>query len=102
MSDAAEAAKKARMSAYQRWEMASFDPVPVDRSAADQAALEKHLRRVRDEAHAQGLASGHVGPVTTRVMRKAWKKAAATRGRKPRGWHRWPMPSRPRCKPPTP
>ena len=69
MSDAAEAAKKAhaddaakkaRMSAYQRWEMASFDPVPVDRSAADQAALEKHLRRVRDEAHAQGLASGHV------------------------------------------
>ncbi|MDB5831638.1 MAG: flagellar assembly protein FliH, partial [Caballeronia sp.] len=52
MSDAAEAAKKAhaddaakkaRMSAYQRWEMASFDPVPVDRSAADQAALEKHL-----------------------------------------------------------
>jgi flagellar assembly protein FliH len=60
MSDAAEAARKARMSAYQRWEMASFDPVPVDRSAADQAALEKHLRRVRDEAHAQGLASGHV------------------------------------------
>src|SRR5260370_1415079 len=60
MSDDAEAAKKARMSAYQRWEMASFDPVPVDRSAADQAALEKHLRRVRDEAHAQGLASGHV------------------------------------------
>src|SRR5258708_37271896 len=60
MSDAAEAAKKARMSAYQRWEMASFDPVPTDRTAADQAALEKHLRRVRDEAHAQGLASGHV------------------------------------------
>jgi len=57
---AADAAKKARMSAYQRWEMASFDPVPVDRGAADQAALEKHLRRVRDEAHAQGLASGHV------------------------------------------
>jgi flagellar assembly protein FliH len=69
MSDTAEAAKKAhaaeaekkgRMSAYQRWEMASFDPVPVDRSAADHAALEKHLRRVRDEAHAQGLATGHV------------------------------------------
>jgi len=57
---AADAAKKARMSAYQRWEMASFDPVPIDRSGADQAALEKHLRRVRDEAHAQGLASGHV------------------------------------------
>ncbi|WP_438394793.1 flagellar assembly protein FliH [Caballeronia sp. DA-9] len=60
MSDAAETEKKARMSAYQRWEMASFDPVPVDRTAADQAALEKHLRRVRDEAHAQGLAQGHV------------------------------------------
>src|SRR5258708_27283484 len=65
MSDAAEAAKKARMSAYQRWEMASFDPVPVDRTAADQAALEKHLRRVRDEAHAQGLASGHVAGQAT-------------------------------------
>jgi flagellar assembly protein FliH len=60
MSDAAEAARKARMSAYQRWEMASFDPVPIDNTAADQAALEKHLRHVRDEAHAQGLASGHV------------------------------------------
>lgn len=58
MSD--PAADKARMSAYQRWEMASFDPVQTDRTAADQAALEKHLRRVRDEAHAQGLASGHV------------------------------------------
>lgn len=58
MSDART--QKAPLSAYQRWEMASFDPVPADRSAADQAALEKHLRRVRDEAHAQGLASGHV------------------------------------------
>jgi flagellar assembly protein FliH len=59
MSDAASA-DKARMSAYQRWEMASFDPVKTDHSVADQAALEKHLRRVRDDAHAQGLASGHV------------------------------------------
>ena len=59
MSDAAST-DKARMTAYQRWEMASFDPVPTDRTAADQAAREKHLRRVRDEAHAQGLASGHV------------------------------------------
>src|SRR5471032_1287205 len=50
---AADAAKKARMSAYQRWEMASFDPVPIDRSGADQAALEKHLRRVRDDAQAE-------------------------------------------------
>jgi flagellar assembly protein FliH len=59
MSDATRA-DKAKLSAYQRWEMASFDPVQTDHAAADQAALEQHLRRVRDEAHAQGLASGHV------------------------------------------
>lgn len=59
MSDAARA-HKPQLSAYQRWEMASFDPVTVDTRAADQAALEAHLRRVKDEAHAQGLASGHV------------------------------------------
>ncbi|KIG11497.1 flagellar assembly protein FliH [Caballeronia concitans] len=58
MSNAAAA--KANMSAYQRWEMASFDPVTVDNSAADQAALEAHLRRVEEDAHAQGLAKGHV------------------------------------------
>ncbi|WP_244826536.1 flagellar assembly protein FliH [Caballeronia sp. TF1N1] len=51
---------KAPLSAYQRWEMASFDPVTVDHSAADQAALEAHLRRVEEDAHAQGLATGHV------------------------------------------
>jgi flagellar assembly protein FliH len=61
MSDSTAADKdKAKLTAYQRWEMASFDPVQTDRTAADQAALEKHLRRVRDEAHAQGLAQGHV------------------------------------------
>ncbi|KMY85950.1 Flagellar assembly protein FliH [Candidatus Paraburkholderia calva] len=49
-----------KVSAYQRWEMASFDPVTVDQSAADQAALEAHLRHVEEEAHAQGLAKGHV------------------------------------------
>jgi flagellar assembly protein FliH len=49
-----------KVSAYQRWEMASFDPVTVDQSAADQAALEAHLRRVEEDAHAQGLAKGHV------------------------------------------
>ncbi|SAL58871.1 flagellar assembly protein H [Caballeronia terrestris] len=59
MSDTARA-QKPTLSAYQRWEMASFDPVTIDHSAADQAALEKHLRRVKDEAHAQGLAQGHV------------------------------------------
>ena len=58
MSNAAAA--KANVSAYQRWEMASFDPVTVDNSAADQAALEAHLRRVEEDAHAQGLAKGHV------------------------------------------
>jgi flagellar assembly protein FliH len=49
-----------KVSAYQRWEMASFDPVTVDQSAADQVALEAHLRRVEEDAHAQGLAKGHV------------------------------------------
>ncbi|MDR5733133.1 flagellar assembly protein FliH [Caballeronia sp. LZ025] len=58
MSNAAAA--KTNVSAYQRWEMASFDPVTVDNSAADQAALEAHLRRVEEDAHAQGLAKGHV------------------------------------------
>ncbi len=58
MSDAH--AQKQKVSAYQRWEMASFDPVTVDHSAADQAALEAHLRRVEEDAHAQGLAKGHV------------------------------------------
>jgi flagellar assembly protein FliH len=57
MSNARTAPKQ---SAYQRWEMASFDPVTVDHSAADQAALEAHLRRVEEDAHAQGLAKGHV------------------------------------------
>jgi flagellar assembly protein FliH len=57
MSNAAAAQK---VSAYQRWEMASFDPVTVDDSAADQAALEAHLRRVEEDAHAKGHALGHV------------------------------------------
>jgi flagellar assembly protein FliH len=59
MSDAARA-QKPQLSAYQRWEMASFDPVTVDNSAAEQAAFEAHLRRVHEDAHAEGLASGHV------------------------------------------
>ncbi|WP_321798747.1 flagellar assembly protein FliH [Caballeronia sp. J97] len=55
-------ARKDPVSAYQRWEMASFDPVEikVDNSAAEQAALEAHLRRVEDDAYQQGLAKGHV------------------------------------------
>ncbi|SAL82476.1 flagellar assembly protein H [Caballeronia arvi] len=63
MSDArAHKAQAAPLSAYQRWEMASFDPVEVkaDDGAAEQAALEAHLRRVEEDAYQQGLAKGHV------------------------------------------
>ncbi|WP_175938529.1 MULTISPECIES: flagellar assembly protein FliH [unclassified Caballeronia] len=62
MSDAAtqNRGEKAPVSAYQRWEMASFDPVTVDNSAAEQAALEAHLRRIEEDAHAHGVAKGHV------------------------------------------
>jgi flagellar assembly protein FliH len=53
---------KASLSAYQRWEMASFDPVPPapPNSEADEAAFEAELERLREAAHAQGIASGHV------------------------------------------
>src|SRR5258708_14394199 len=50
--------RKATLSAYQRWEMASFDrqpPPPVDNGE-----FEAELERLRDAAHAQGVASGHV------------------------------------------
>jgi flagellar assembly protein FliH len=55
-------AAKASLSAYQRWEMASFDPVPPapPNSEADEAAFEAELERLREAAHAQGIASGHV------------------------------------------
>jgi len=55
-------AAKATLSAYQRWEMASFDPVPPapPNSEADEAAFEAELERLREAAHAQGIASGHV------------------------------------------
>ncbi|WP_179402910.1 flagellar assembly protein FliH [Burkholderia guangdongensis] len=49
------------LSAYQRWEMTSFDPAPpVDDEAAAAAALAAELQRVRDAAHAEGMAAGHV------------------------------------------
>ncbi|MGU7783416.1 flagellar assembly protein FliH [Burkholderia sp. PU8-34] len=52
------------MTAYQRWEMASFDPPPPppppDDAAAAAAALAAELQRVRDAAHAEGLSAGHV------------------------------------------
>lgn len=50
---------KGQISAYQRWEMASFDPPPPPDPVAERAH-ELELQRLRDEAHAQGLASGHV------------------------------------------
>ncbi|WP_027802000.1 flagellar assembly protein FliH [Paraburkholderia dilworthii] len=53
---------KESLSAYQRWEMASFDPVPPapPTSEIDEGALEAELERLREAAHAQGIASGHV------------------------------------------
>src|SRR6201996_5967731 len=62
MSDQ-DPARKGSLSAYQRWEMASFDPVPPappEEPADDSGAFEAELQRLRDAAHAQGLASGHV------------------------------------------
>ncbi|MFL9869681.1 flagellar assembly protein FliH [Paraburkholderia fungorum] len=61
MSDQNSAAKES-LSAYQRWEMASFDPVPPPppEPEVDDGAFEAELERVRDAAHAQGIATGHV------------------------------------------
>ncbi|AOK60441.1 flagellar assembly protein FliH [Burkholderia ubonensis] len=63
MSDPASD-RAANLTAYQRWEMASFDPPPPppppDTAAAAAAALAEELQRVRDAAHAEGLSSGHV------------------------------------------
>ncbi|MFM0034091.1 flagellar assembly protein FliH [Paraburkholderia strydomiana] len=62
MSDQSSSAKES-LSAYQRWEMASFDPVPApppEPEVDDGAAFEAELERLRDAAHAQGIASGHV------------------------------------------
>jgi flagellar assembly protein FliH len=56
MSDQNSSAKES-LSAYQRWEMASFDPVQPE---VDDGAFEAELERVRDAAHAQGIATGHV------------------------------------------
>jgi flagellar assembly protein FliH len=59
MSDAARS--KASLTAYQRWEMASFDPAPPEpEEPVDEHAFEAELQRLRDAAHAQGHASGHV------------------------------------------
>lgn len=63
MSERARAGA-ATLTAYQRWEMASFDPKPPpppveDNGEAAAAALALELQRVRDAAHAEGMASGH-------------------------------------------
>src|SRR5271156_2093518 len=61
MSDQ-DPARKGSLSAYQRWEMASFDPVPPapPQEVVDDGAFEAELERLRDAAHAQGVATGHV------------------------------------------
>jgi flagellar assembly protein FliH len=48
--------------AYPRWKMASFDPTPPPPPADPdaEAAFAAELQRLRDAAHAEGLASGHV------------------------------------------
>jgi flagellar assembly protein FliH len=52
------------VSAYQRWELASFDPPPPapvhapDYAAAAAAELAAELQRVRDAAQAEGFAAG--------------------------------------------
>ncbi|WP_026230035.1 flagellar assembly protein FliH [Trinickia symbiotica] len=58
MSDS-RGSDKGQLSAYQRWEMASFDPPPLPDPAAE-SALEAELQRLREAAHEQGFASGHV------------------------------------------
>ncbi|RKP44376.1 flagellar assembly protein FliH [Trinickia fusca] len=60
MSDSGRPSK-VPVTAYQRWEMASFDPPPPPPpEPVDNSAFEAELQRLRDDAHAQGLASGHV------------------------------------------
>ncbi|WP_407672011.1 flagellar assembly protein FliH [Paraburkholderia acidisoli] len=49
--------------AYQRWEMASFDPPPPPPpppTPDESAAFETQLQQLRDAAHQEGLRAGHV------------------------------------------
>src|ERR1700754_3751617 len=55
-----EPARSDMLSAYQRWEMASFDPVPEPEPVEDERDIEAEIQRLRDAAHAEGVASGHV------------------------------------------
>jgi flagellar assembly protein FliH len=71
--DPAGEAAEAQLTAYQRWEMASFDPAPrvdpellrrqaQERAAAKaaQAALDAEIAALREQAYNEGLAAGHV------------------------------------------
>ena len=63
MSDQNSSAKES-LSAYQRWEMASFDPAPPppppEPEVDDGAAFEAELERLRDALRMRGVATGHV------------------------------------------
>ncbi len=58
MSDSGRTDKKP-ISAYQRWEMASFDPPPPPDPVRENK-LAQEIQRIRAAAHQQGLAQGHV------------------------------------------
>lgn len=46
---------KEQLSAYQRWELGSFDPPPVE----DRAAAAEHLRQLEEQRRAEGYAAGY-------------------------------------------
>jgi flagellar assembly protein FliH len=58
MSDSRNPEKRP-VSAFRRWEMASFDPPPPPDPVVENL-LEAELQRLREAAHEQGFASGHV------------------------------------------
>src|SRR6266404_2086953 len=57
MSDQ-DSVRKESLSAYQRWEMASFDPVP-EPEPVDDGAFEAELQRLRDAGQAHGYQAGY-------------------------------------------
>ena len=59
---AEETTPREARSSYPRWKMASFDPVPppAPPDPDEEAAFAAQLQRLRDAAHQEGLASGHV------------------------------------------
>ena len=56
---------KEQLTAFQRWELASFDPVPDTRAASastptpTREAVEAQLQEVRQKAYSEGLAAGY-------------------------------------------